>query len=449
MKRMIVLLFLVLFTGSLFADWNPGDPAKWVQMPDPTGYDVNFTWPDSVLADDWLCTEPNYVDSVHIWVSFRGDYIPADPYDLIEYVHLSIHSDNPLGPHGYSEPLELLWQKDIYPPYFTVRWYDACEQGWYDPFHDPPLIIEGDHWQFYQINICAGPDAFYQTGTPAFPEIYWLDACVKIKDEYPGVEIGWKSSLDHWNDDAVYWDINLPGWAPLPGSGLHPPYEIQFDLAFVLQGHEVPCPVALSTFNIIYTDTPVIYWATEWEEDNRGWNIYRGENEDALMNNETISINSTLIPGAGTTQQITDYQFEDERPVTEGNTYWYWLESVDFSGMTEIHPPGCLSIPISGNTPPIPEFYGLYQNYPNPFNPSTTITFSLKAEDAEDAEIIIYNLKGQIINVFNDLETNSDELGSIIWDGKDKAGKEVSSGFYFYQLKTAQKNYMKKMLLIK
>ena len=33
------------------------------------------------------------------------------------------------------------------------------------------------------------------------------------------------------------------------------------------------------------------------------------------------------------------------------------------------------------------------QNYPNPFNPSTTISFN--AENAEDAEIIIYNLKGQ------------------------------------------------------
>ncbi|MCD4795767.1 MAG: hypothetical protein K8R49_01165, partial [Candidatus Cloacimonetes bacterium] len=33
-------------------------------------------------------------------------------------------------------------------------------------------------------------------------------------------------------------------------------------------------------------------------------------------------------------------------------------------------------------------------NYPNPFNPSTTISFDLTAEDAENAEIIIYNIKG-------------------------------------------------------
>ncbi|MCK5341766.1 MAG: hypothetical protein KAR20_00095, partial [Candidatus Heimdallarchaeota archaeon] len=37
------------------------------------------------------------------------------------------------------------------------------------------------------------------------------------------------------------------------------------------------------------------------------------------------------------------------------------------------------------------------RNFPNPFNPSTTISFNLTAENAKNAEISIYNLKGQMI----------------------------------------------------
>ncbi|MCK4311319.1 MAG: T9SS type A sorting domain-containing protein [Candidatus Cloacimonetes bacterium] len=207
-------------------------------------------------------------------------------------------------------------------------------------------------------------------------------------------------------------------------------------------------PITLSTFYAIYTNgTPIIYWVTEWEEENEGWNIYRGENADALENNETITINSALIPGAGTTQQVTNYQFIDEQPVVEGTTYWYWLESVDFSGMTEIHPPTYLSIPFNDDPPPIPEIYGLFHNYPNPFNPDTEIRFKL--EEGCFGEIVIYNMKGEKIrNLFSD-KINSNEVMSVTWDGKDEVGKEVSSGVYFYQLETAEKNYRKKMLLVK
>ncbi len=211
-----------------------------------------------------------------------------------------------------------------------------------------------------------------------------------------------------------------------------------------------PLPVTLSTFYALYSSgTPTIYWATECEEENQGWNIYRGEDADALINNETITINPALIPGAGTTQQITNYQFEDEHTVDAGNTYWYWLESVDFSGVTEIHPATYLTIP-SGDPPPVPILYGLHQNYPNPFNPSTIITFSLTAEDAENAEVIIYNPKGQIIKVFNDLIINSDEKGSIIWDGKDQNGNAVSSGIYLYKMRSdGRYTSTKKMILMK
>jgi transglutaminase-like putative cysteine protease len=114
----------------------------------------------------------------------------------------------------------------------------------------------------------------------------------------------------------------------------------------------------------------------------------------------------------------------------------------------------------------IPESYSLLQNYPNPFNPAvagsgrspaTTISFNLTAEDiglrstspgqAENAELIIYNIKGQKVKTFD--VTLSGVEGSIIWDGKDDNNKPVSSGIYFYKLKAGKFEKTRKMILLR
>jgi hypothetical protein len=86
------------------------------------------------------------------------------------------------------------------------------------------------------------------------------------------------------------------------------------------------------------------------------------------------------------------------------------------------------------------------RNYPNPFNPETTIFFSLTAEDAQDAEIGIYNVKGQKIKQLSAISGQQ----SVIWNGTDKNNQPVSSGIYLYQLNIDKKlKVMKKMLLMK
>ena len=90
------------------------------------------------------------------------------------------------------------------------------------------------------------------------------------------------------------------------------------------------------------------------------------------------------------------------------------------------------------------------QNFPNPFNPSTTIYFT--AENAEDAEIVIYNLKGQKVKQL--LSNSASQLSageySVIWDGTDDNNQAVSSGIYFYKLNINGKTEaVKKCLLMK
>jgi hypothetical protein len=94
----------------------------------------------------------------------------------------------------------------------------------------------------------------------------------------------------------------------------------------------------------------------------------------------------------------------------------------------------------------------LYQNYPNPFSESTTISFNVHHRDTENAEIKIYNLKGQLVKEleFSPPAGGSDlGFGEAIWDGKDNSGKSVANGIYFYKLSTEKHQAVKKMIVIR
>ena len=102
------------------------------------------------------------------------------------------------------------------------------------------------------------------------------------------------------------------------------------------------------------------------------------------------------------------------------------------------------------------------QNYPNPFNPSgagrspeTTIYFET-TNLHENSRIEIFNIKGQKIKTFENLELASpspffaDGVGySISWDGTDENNQPVSSGVYLYKLKSGEISVTKKMLLLR
>ena len=95
-------------------------------------------------------------------------------------------------------------------------------------------------------------------------------------------------------------------------------------------------------------------------------------------------------------------------------------------------------------------------NYPNPFNPSTTISFSLTTEITERTELTIYNLKGQKIKDLSPslchpefIEGQGESRYSVTWNGTDQNNQPVSSGIYFYKLKSGDFEQTKKMILMK
>jgi len=104
------------------------------------------------------------------------------------------------------------------------------------------------------------------------------------------------------------------------------------------------------------------------------------------------------------------------------------------------------NVVVGANENSIPLITKLNQNYPNPFNPTTTINYYLK--ENSKLSINIYNIKGQKVNtlVNNNLDSGNH---TVIWNGKDNNSKSVSSGIYFYKMKTENFEQTKKMILIK
>ena len=94
--------------------------------------------------------------------------------------------------------------------------------------------------------------------------------------------------------------------------------------------------------------------------------------------------------------------------------------------------------------PSVPQLNG---NYPNPFNPTTTISFSV-TQNSDFVTLEVYNIKGQKVKT---LYSGTADVGehTVIWEGKDNNDKPVSSGIYFYKLKTNNKELTRKMLMMK
>ncbi len=94
----------------------------------------------------------------------------------------------------------------------------------------------------------------------------------------------------------------------------------------------------------------------------------------------------------------------------------------------------------------IPAGFSLEQNYPNPFNPSTTIQY--KIQQAGEVTLSVFNFIGQrVATLVNEVQRTGEYL--VSWNGEDVNGVKVSSGVYFYRLKTTQTTLVRKMTLVK
>jgi len=96
---------------------------------------------------------------------------------------------------------------------------------------------------------------------------------------------------------------------------------------------------------------------------------------------------------------------------------------------------------IQGNQNPVPTQYSLSQNYPNPFNPTTNIKFSLPKDG--NVSLKVYDMTGSLVQTIIDGNVHAG-THNVEFDATT-----LSSGVYFYTLKTSEFFDTKRMILVK
>ena len=212
---------------------------------------------------------------------------------------------------------------------------------------------------------------------------------------------------------------------------------------------DVTLPVELSTFTAQFlNDEARLYWVTQTEQDNVGWNVYRNAEYDMAT---ASRINEELIPGHGTTSEPQSYNYTDHSLETEiAGTYYYWIENLDLGGASAIYGPQELIVePGNEPGPDIPEDVepGIYRVENNPFRASTGSRVHFYLDKSSKVELGVYNIKGQLIKT---LHTGPAKTGDCVWHGTDSHGSNPGTGVYLYVMKVNGKIFdTQKVILVR
>ncbi len=125
--------------------------------------------------------------------------------------------------------------------------------------------------------------------------------------------------------------------------------------------------------------------------------------------------------------------------------YTYYVTAI--YGNNESEPSNSVTINVVGNNDVNNNYVtSLSRNFPNPFNPVTTISYSVKENGF--VSIDVYNVLGQKVKT---LVSGNVAAGNhqVTWRGLDDNNKNVSSGIYFYRMKSGNYTSTKKMILMK
>lgn len=121
--------------------------------------------------------------------------------------------------------------------------------------------------------------------------------------------------------------------------------------------------------------------------------------------------------------------------------------TIESWGLNDVNGYDCEDVvtPVGDELTPVR--FSMWQNHPNPFNPMTTINFAVP-EDAGVVSLDIYDVSGRLVRTLENGHLTSGHY-SRVWDGRDTAGRQVSSGAYFYRLSGRGFSEARKMILMK
>jgi hypothetical protein len=250
-----------------------------------------------------------------------------------------------------------------------------------------------------------------------------------------------------WGDETGPGGIGEGQGDLLYGNVIYSPWYFEEEMINLSQ-YSITIPAVIPTFNALTSDGKYVQllWIAETETSMLGYNIYRSQVDEV---SKAEKINNQLI-GAYNSSSATDYSYLDV-DVKTGETYFYWLELKDIDLTDQFFGPVSVLVNENGDAdlPELPLETRLIGSYPNPFNPGTHIAFSL--DEPARVTISIYNNRGQFIKTLaSNKNFKAGRQHSVYFDGKNHQGNEITSGIYFYIMKT-DNDYReaRKMLLLK
>ncbi len=184
-------------------------------------------------------------------------------------------------------------------------------------------------------------------------------------------------------------------------------------------------PVELTSFTAAATDGKVMLdWKTTTEVNNYGFEVQRS------VNNNWVKIGFVL--GHGNSNSPKNYSFTDNP--TGGKKFKYRLKQIDPNGKFEYSSVVNVSIDVPAN-------FAVAQNYPNPFNPTTVINYQLPISGY--VTLKVFDMLGrEVATLVNEKKVAGNY--SVTFNGN-----ALSSGVYFYQLRSGSFVETKKLTLMK
>jgi len=190
------------------------------------------------------------------------------------------------------------------------------------------------------------------------------------------------------------------------------------------------------------------YLCAASDADGEGVQIIRNQDRTvALANVSWISVQPTaglVDPDSSTHVTVT---FDSHGMECQPYEAFLIISSND-ADEDPIIIPLCMRVYImevcADTTTTTPKAFCLGPNYPNPFNPTTTLTYYLPTEGS--VKLAIYDIRGGLVK---SLVSGVEDPGhhSVVWNGVNELGNQVSSGVYFVRLEALGKAGTRKIVL--
>ncbi|MFO7655279.1 MAG: hypothetical protein R6X25_15880 [Candidatus Krumholzibacteriia bacterium] len=84
--------------------------------------------------------------------------------------------------------------------------------------------------------------------------------------------------------------------------------------------------------------------------------------------------------------------------------------------------------------------------HPNPFNPRVTVAYALP--QAAHLAVELFDVRGRKVATLHDGPAQAGP-GRIVWDGRDRTGREVAGGVYFCEVRTPEHRKVVKLTLVR